>query len=112
MDSSLREISSMIPAQASVEPRASPPNATATPPINCRRVGGFINVLGFFSSLIIVLQSCVFARTHRTTLAEYLQDNLFWGKSNQEPTLERASRVGHPQSLDYNSMVIYRNGII
>src|SRR6266704_3540108 len=73
MDSSLREISSTIPGQASVEPRASPPNATATPLINCRRVGGFISVLGFFSSLIIVLQSCVFARTHRTTLAEYLK---------------------------------------
>src|SRR6266851_9869727 len=112
MDSSLREISSTIPGQASVEPRASPPNATATPPINCRRVGGFTSVLEFFSSLIIVLQSCVFARTHRTTLVEYLQDNIFWGKSNQEPTLERASRVGHPRTLDCNSILLYRNGTL
>src|SRR5260370_12582053 len=112
MDSSAREISSTILAQTSVEPRASPPNATATPPINCRRVGGLTSAFGFFSSFIIALQSSVFARKDRTTLAEYLQDNLFWGKSNQEPTLERASRVGHPQPLDYNSMVIYRNGII
>src|SRR6266700_8039491 len=53
MDSAVREISSSAPAQASLEPSVRPPNASATPVINCLRVGVLPCALEFFLSLII-----------------------------------------------------------
>src|ERR1700674_1174970 len=82
MDSAVREISSSAPAEASVEPMASPQNATATPAINCRRVGRFTSTLEFFFSLIIVLQIfCVQPSSHKSTARKYVQDNLFLEKA-------------------------------
>src|ERR1035438_843040 len=55
MDSAVREISSSAPAQALVEPKASPPNAIATPAITCRRVGPLASASRVVLSLIIVI---------------------------------------------------------
>src|SRR6266702_5937066 len=55
MASAVREISSSALAHASPDLRVRPPNATATPAINCRLVGVFMNALEFFLSFILVL---------------------------------------------------------
>src|SRR5207302_4679779 len=60
------------------EPAARLPNAMATPPITCRRVGLFPSAVGFFLSLIIALpDSYVQPSRHKSTLPKYVQDNVF-----------------------------------
>src|SRR2546430_14882930 len=77
MDSAVREIPSSAPAQASVAPRASPPNEIATPAINCRRVGPVASAARLFLSLIIVLPSfCFQPSPHESTARKYVQDNI------------------------------------
>src|SRR5713101_2693679 len=87
MDSAVREISSSAPAQASVEPRASPPNAIATPAIACRRVGPLASASRFVLSLIIIIivlpNSCVHLPSHNSTTRKYVQDNISLGGVNQ-----------------------------
>src|SRR5713101_7241226 len=87
MDSAVREISSSAPAQASVEPRASPPNAIATPAIACRRVGPLASASRFVLSLIIIIivlpNSCVHLHSHNSTTRKYVQDNISLGGVNQ-----------------------------
>src|ERR1035438_9096865 len=53
MASALREISSSDAAEALIEPRASPPNAIATPTIAWRRVGPLARASRFVISLIM-----------------------------------------------------------
>src|SRR6267143_3537071 len=77
MDSAVREIPSSAPAQASVEPRASPPNEIATPAINCRRVGPVASAARLFLSLIIVLPGfCFQLSPHESTARKYVQANI------------------------------------
>src|SRR6266849_1443593 len=85
MDSAVREISSSAPAQTSVEPRASPPNAIATPAIACRRVGPLASPSRFVLSLIIIVlpNSCVHLPSHNSTTRKYVQDNISLGGVNQ-----------------------------
>jgi hypothetical protein len=76
MDSAAGEISSSVLAQASVEPKARPPNTMATPAIAYRRAGLFTGAPGFFLSLSIVLRDyCVQPSLHKNTVLEHVQDH-------------------------------------
>src|SRR5207247_10224731 len=81
MDSAVREISSSVFAQTSVEPKTRPLNVMGTLAITCRRVGVFASAVGFFPSLIVALPDrYVQPSRHESTVLKYVQDNIFLAK--------------------------------